>query len=86
MPDEDHRTVDRPPADLAPASPGDTPVLPADRIGRGMSGVRRLGLIALPLMAGLALGVAQHYVQHREVAAAAEQQRDFVPRVRVAAV
>jgi RND family efflux transporter MFP subunit len=87
MPDDDHRTLDRPPADLAPSSPGNAPVLPADRIGRGMSGARRLGLIALLLlMAGLALGVAQHYAQHREVAAAAEQQRDFVPRVRVATV
>ena len=32
--------------------------------------------------AGLAIGVQQHYRQHLKVAAAAEEQRDFVPRVR----
>jgi multidrug efflux pump subunit AcrA (membrane-fusion protein) len=50
-------------------------------------GRRLLGFGALLLLAaGLAIGVQQHYRQHLEVAAAAEEQRDFVPRVRVAAV
>jgi hypothetical protein len=39
----------------------------------------------LLLAASLAIGVQRHYRQHLEVAAAAEEQRDFV-RVRVAAV
>jgi RND family efflux transporter MFP subunit len=34
----------------------------------------------------LAIGVQQHYRQHLEVAVAAEDQRDFVPRVRIAPV
>src|ERR1700747_2624672 len=38
------------------------------------------------LLGGLALGVWRHYARHLEVAAAAEQHRDFVPTVRVEAV
>jgi hypothetical protein len=54
---------------------------------RGRSGRRSLGFGALlVLAAGLAIGVQQHYRQHLDVAAAAEEQRDFVPRVRVARV
>jgi RND family efflux transporter MFP subunit len=54
---------------------------------RGWSGRRSLGFGALlVLAAGLAIGVQQHYHQHLEVAAAAAEQRDFVPRVRVARV
>jgi RND family efflux transporter MFP subunit len=58
-----------------------------ERRPRGSSGRRSLGFGALlVLAAGLAIGVQQHYRQHLEVAAAAAEQRDFVPRVRVALV
>jgi hypothetical protein len=40
----------------------------------------------LLLLGGLAIGVWRHYARHLEVAAAAEQHRDFVPTVRVEAV
>jgi RND family efflux transporter MFP subunit len=40
----------------------------------------------LALLGGLAIGVWHHYTLHLAVAATAEQARDFVPRVRVAAV
>ena len=84
MPD-DPRALDRQPADLTPPLHSDVAAPPADHRGRG--GPRLLGLSALLLLAaGLAIGMQQHYRQHLEVAAAAEEQRDFVPRVRVAAV
>ena len=51
------------------------------------SGRRLLGLSVLLLVAGgLAMGVWRHYVLHLEVRATAEEHRDFVPSVRVAAV
>jgi RND family efflux transporter MFP subunit len=54
---------------------------------RSGSGRRLLGLgTLLLLLCGLALGVWRHYTLHLEVAAAAEQHRDFVPTVRVEAV
>src|SRR5256714_2910234 len=54
---------------------------------RSGSGRRLLGFGALLLLlGGLAVGVWQHYKQHLEVTAAAEQHRDFVPTVRVEAV
>jgi hypothetical protein len=40
----------------------------------------------LLLAAGLSLGAWRHYSQHQEVMATAAQDRDFVPRVRVATV
>src|SRR6266404_1588951 len=84
MPD-DPRALDRQPADLTPPWRSDVAAPPADRGSR--FGRRLLGFGALLLLAaGLAIGVQQHYRQHLEVAAAAEEQRDFVPRVRVAAV
>jgi RND family efflux transporter MFP subunit len=53
---------------------------------RGL-GRRLLGFgVLLVLLGGLAIGVWQHYTLHVEVMAAAEQHRDFVPIVRVAAV
>jgi RND family efflux transporter MFP subunit len=56
-------------------------------IGRRRSGRRLIGLGALlVLLGGLAVGVWQHYTLHLQVAAATEQQRDFVPSVRVATV
>ncbi len=46
-----------------------------------------IGLGALTLLtAGLAYGVQGYYSRNRELAAAAEQARDFIPQVRVAAV
>ncbi len=84
MPD-DPRVLDRQPADLTPPLCSDVAAPPADH--RSRVGRRLLGFGALLLLAaGLAIGVQQHYRQHLEVAAAAEEQRDFVPRVRVAAV
>jgi RND family efflux transporter MFP subunit len=83
MPD-DPRALDRQPADLAPPLRSDVAAPPADH--RSRVGRRLLGFGALLLAAGLAIGVQQHYRQHLEVAAAAEEQRDFVPLVRVAAV
>jgi RND family efflux transporter MFP subunit len=84
MPD-DPRALDRQPADLTPPLRSDVAAPPADH--RSRVGRRLLGFGALLLLAaGLAIGVQQHYRQHLEVAAAAEEQRDFVPRVRVAAV
>jgi len=82
---DDPRVLDRQPADLAPPLRSDVAAPPADdrsRVGRRLLGFGALLLLA----AGLAIGVQQHYRQHLEVAAAAEEQRDFVPRVRVAAV
>jgi RND family efflux transporter MFP subunit len=48
----------------------------------------RLTGFGLVLVAGAALasGASSHYAAHREVLATAEQQRDFVPQVRVATV
>jgi RND family efflux transporter MFP subunit len=70
---------------LTPPWRSDVAAPPADR--RSRFGRRLLGFGALLLLAaGLAIGVQQHYRQHLEVAVAAEEQRDFVPRVRVAAV
>jgi RND family efflux transporter MFP subunit len=40
----------------------------------------------LPLVAGLAYGASQHRARDRQVTSTAEQQRDFVPAVRVARV
>jgi RND family efflux transporter MFP subunit len=50
-------------------------------------GGRLLAIGVLVLLGGsLALGASRHYSQQREVAAAAEQRRNFVPSVRVATV
>jgi RND family efflux transporter MFP subunit len=81
---DDPRALDRQAADLTPPLRSDVAAPPADH--RSRVGRRLLGFGALLLAAGLAIGVQQHYRQHLEVAAAAEEQRDFVPRVRVAAV
>ena len=51
------------------------------------SGRLPLGFGALLLLlGGLAIGVWRHYALHLEVTATAEEHRDFVPSVRVAAV
>jgi RND family efflux transporter MFP subunit len=61
--------------DVVPSKPGS---------GRG---ARRLTIGVLLLLAGaLAIGIWQHYRQHAEVMATAEQRRDFVPTVRTATV
>jgi len=86
MSDSGPPALDRTAPDLTPASHRDVASPQIDR-GPRRSGRRSLGFGALLVLAGgLAIGVQQHYRQHLEVAAAAEEQRDFVPRVRVAAV
>jgi RND family efflux transporter MFP subunit len=82
MTDLDHRVLERPPrrSDLEWRPP-------RREDGRGRSGRWLLGLgMLLALLGGLAIGVWHHYTLHLAVAATAEQARDFVPRVRVAAV
>ena len=81
MNDIDHRIFE---------GPGQRPETEWPRRGfdrhRGL-GRRLLGFgVLLVLLGGLAIGVWQHYTLHVEVMAAAEQHRDFVPIVRVAAV
>jgi RND family efflux transporter MFP subunit len=61
--------------------------VPAEHGRRTRRGRRLLGLGALLLLlGGLAAGVWRHYALHLKVTATAEQHRDFVPSVRVAAV
>jgi RND family efflux transporter MFP subunit len=82
MTDLDHRVLERPPrrSDLEWRPPRRDD-------GRGRSGRWLLGLgMLLVLLGGLAIGIWHHYTLHLAVAATAEQARDFVPRVRVAAV
>ncbi|KQU80167.1 hemolysin D [Mesorhizobium sp. Root102] len=52
---------------------------------RGRGWLLALGALTL-LTTGLAYGVQGYYSRSRELAAAAEQARDFIPQVRVAAV
>ena len=82
MTDLDHRVQERPPRRH------DLDWMPRGRdAGRRRSGRRLLGFgVLLVLLGGLAIGVWHHYALHLQVTAAAEQRRDFVPSVRVAAV
>jgi RND family efflux transporter MFP subunit len=81
MADLDHPVADRQPRTEPQWSPGtETP-----RRGRSW-GVLLWPALLLVLLAALSLGVWRHYQQHRDILAIAEQQRDFVPAVRVAAV
>ncbi|HEX3952092.1 MAG TPA: efflux RND transporter periplasmic adaptor subunit [Stellaceae bacterium] len=81
MTDLDHRVLDRRPRtepDLPPArdsAPG----------GRGWS-TSLWPLLLVLLIAAVGGGAWRHYQQHTEILAIAEQRRDFVPTVRVAAV
>src|SRR5215470_17133217 len=61
---------------------------PSDEHDRRSGFARRLlGLGAILLLLGsLGFGVWRHYTRYLEVTAIAEQHRDFVPTVRVAAV
>ncbi len=70
---------------LPPPDPDDRgPQPPIASGSRGGAGRRIIGLAVLLLLAGaLALGVWRHYQEQKQVAAFAEQQADFVPRVRV---
>jgi RND family efflux transporter MFP subunit len=86
MNDIDTPTVTRslPPGGLLPVPEHETGRLaPAPRDPRGF-GRRLLGLAVLVLViAALGIGIWRHYQQHREVAATAEHQANFVPSVRV---
>jgi RND family efflux transporter MFP subunit len=77
-----------PPKPLLPAPGRDIPETPPRGPSRpGGTGRRLFGLGAIVLLAGaLALGVWQHYQQHRQVQDTARQQADFVPTVRVEGV
>jgi RND family efflux transporter MFP subunit len=60
---------------------------PAEHARSSAFGRRLLGLAAILLLFGaVAFGVWRHYAAHLDVVALAEQHRDFVPSVRVAAV
>jgi RND family efflux transporter MFP subunit len=60
---------------------------PAEHARSSAFGRRLLGLAAILLLFGaVAFGVWRHYAAHLYVVALAEQHRDFVPSVRVAAV
>jgi RND family efflux transporter MFP subunit len=81
MADLDHPLVDRQPR----TEPEWSPAGETTRRGRSW-GMLLWPAILLLLLTALALGVWRHYQQHRDVIAISEQQRDFVPSVRVAAV
>jgi RND family efflux transporter MFP subunit len=77
--------IDQPVVDRRP------PTAPAWSPARGTTRRRSWTMLLWPtllliFLAVLGLGVWRHYQQHRESVAIAEQQRDFVPSVRVAAV
>jgi RND family efflux transporter MFP subunit len=74
--------------DHDPAVDRGTGDLPKQRSGvRRRWGASLFALAAfLLLLAGLSLGAWRHYWQHKEVIATAEQERDFVPSVRVATI
>lgn len=79
---------DRPPALGAPQQRPSLDTHMREPLGapaaRGTSGRRLLGLgVLVVLVAALALGGWRHYAQHSQTMATAEQQADFVPRVRV---
>src|SRR6266704_1734569 len=77
----------RPAAKTSPGRPqwrGSPEPLPHPPGPRGGAGRRRFGVAVLAvIVAMLGFGVWQHFQQHRDVAAAAEQEATFAPSVRV---
>jgi RND family efflux transporter MFP subunit len=81
----DFHIVDR--TESVPLAPGDDSGEDRAETGRAHRGARKLGVAALILLAvALGYGAGRHELQNDDVAAAAEQRRDFVPAVRVAPV
>src|SRR5215813_3840656 len=74
------------PFDVEHAKKADPGARPTTKPRRRRGG--RMAAFGLVLIgaAALASGAWSHYQQHRENVAAAEQQRDFVPEVRVATI
>jgi len=76
--------------DAKPPSPDSSEAREHEYVHGGLHvppATRRLGLAVLLLLAGaLALGVWSHYEQYRQAATAAQEHRDFIPKVRVEAV
>jgi RND family efflux transporter MFP subunit len=78
----------------APVLPPQSPEVPGDRkpetaapAAGSMHGGRLFAIgVAVLLLGALAIGFWRHYTLHAQVMATAEQRRDFVPSVRVAAV
>src|SRR5258708_38506181 len=71
--------------DLEPADPKPTKV--DEKSSRRLSRTSILGAVVLLLLPGsLIAGAYRHYKSGASVAATAQQHRDFVPAVRVAAV
>jgi RND family efflux transporter MFP subunit len=81
MTDLDHRALER----RSPSEVEWSPAQESGRRGRRWGRLFWLAVLVL-LLATLGTGVWRHYQQHRQIAAIAEQQRDFVPSVRVAPV
>jgi RND family efflux transporter MFP subunit len=81
MTDLDHRALERSP----PPESDWRPMQEGGRRGRRWGRLFWAALL-VALLATLGTGVWRHYQQHRQIVAIAEQQRDFVPSVRVAAV
>ena len=81
----DFHIVDR--TEPVPLAPGDDSDEDRAETGRAHRGARKLGVAALVLLAvALGYGAGRRGLQNDDVAAAAEQRRDFVPAVRVASV
>jgi RND family efflux transporter MFP subunit len=81
MTDLDHRALERrsaPEVEWSPTQDG-------GRRGRRW-GRLFWAAVLVALLAMLGAGIWRHYQQHRQIVAIAEQQHDFVPSVRVAAV
>ncbi len=73
--------TDEPGVDRVPDTPPGRPRKP-----RRFGGRLVFGAVALLLLGGLGTGAWRHYQAQLAIAATAEQNRDFVPNVRVAAV
>src|SRR5258708_40000372 len=73
--------TDEPGVDRVPDTPPGRPRKP-----RRFGGRLVFGAVALLLLGGLGTGAWRHYEAQLAIAATAEQNRDFAPNVRVAAV